>query len=307
MRRLDIGELLPEAPASGPSTNEPAPIAKAVTRLHPRHARPRARAAFTLLEVILAIAITGFVLAAATSFVVSISRIWVDREERHFFEDHVDGVTEFLRSSFANAGMEIALETDQSSDNSSTDTDSDNSTPNETDTPTVEVNTGRETTSGDNDATATNGGLIRVSEEPVGWGKPPGFAEYKEPLLNFKLSDVPPLFVNLDNAPIIGIDAFLYFEPDEGLSILWYSLLQEEAEDTDDLRRTEISPLVNKLSYIYWDERFEKWEEEDKPKEGEGNDEYELPRFIKITFEYEGETKERTLTIPVPSMSALLF
>jgi hypothetical protein len=149
---------------------------------------------------------------------------------------------------------------------------------------------------------------MRSSTEPVGWANPPGFAEYQDPLLNFKLSNAtPPLFINLDDTPAVGIDAFLYFEPDEGLSLLWYSVLQEDAEDIDDLRRTEISPLVTAIKYIYWDDRFEQWEEEEQPKEGDGDDQYILPRFIKLIFEYEGETKERTLTIPVPSTSVVLF
>jgi hypothetical protein len=46
---------------------------------------------------------------------------------------------------------------------------------------------------------------------------------------------------------------------------------------------------------------------ETEPKEGEGDDQFILPRFIKLTFEYEGVTKERTLTIPVTSRNALIF
>jgi len=41
--------------------------------------------------------------------------------------------------------------------------------------------------------------------------------------------------------------------------------------------------------------------------EADGNDQFILPRFLKLTFEYENETQERTLTIPVPSKSALLY
>lgn len=252
--------------------------------------------AFTLLEVILAIAITGFVLAAATSFVVSVSRIWVDREERHFFEDHVDGVTEFLNACFASAGMEITMEDSSTEDSTNTISGGE-----------VQVNVGSETSSGENDATSENGGLLRSPEKPVSLTRLPGAAEYQDPLISFKLIDVPPLFINLDDEPVIGIEAFIHFEDDEGLSLLWYSNLQEEVEDTEDLRRTEISQLVTAMQYVYWDEKFEKWEVEDKLMDGEGDEEFLLPRFIKITFEYEGETKVRNLTIPVPSTSALLF
>ncbi len=263
---------------------------------------------FTLLEVILAIAITGFLLAGATAFVISVSNIWVDREERNFFEDHVDGVSEFLRASFSNAGMEIAL--DDRSEDTSTTTNNEPSGNGPVEINVIEVNTPDEASTSPNtngSTSSSNGGLLRASEEPVGWANPPGFAEYKDPLLNFKLTSTPPLLINIDNAPTIGIDAFLYFEPNEGLSLLWYSLLQEEVEDTEDMRRTEISPLVTGIKYIYWDERFEKWEEEEEPMQGDGNDEFLLPRFIKLTFEYEDETKERTLAIPVPSTNILLF
>ena len=113
--------------------------------------------------------------------------------------------------------------------------------------------------------------------------------------------------MGLENAPLLGIDAFLYFDESEGLSLLWYSILQEETDDINDLRRTAISPLVTDIQYVYWDESFEKWETEDEPKEGDGTDQYSLPRFMKLTFEYEGETQERTFTIPVPSKSALIY
>ena len=105
----------------------------------------------------------------------------------------------------------------------------------------------------------------------------------------------------------MGVEAFLYFDKDEGLSLLWFTQLQEDSEDLNDLRRTPISDLITKVEYVYWDERFEKWETETEPKEGEGEEQYILPRFLKLTFEYQGETKERTLTIPVPPQSALIF
>ena len=261
----------------------------------------------SLLEVILAIAVAGFVLAAAVSMLVSISSIWSERSERHYFVDHVDGVTEFLNATFSSAGVEIALKV-----NRETSTDS-GQTANEEgilQLPSVSISrSGAGSTRSGTGATNVDasGGLIRAADEPMGWARPPGFSDSKEPLLNFKLTKAPPLLVGLENAPLLGIDTFLYFDDSEGLSLLWYSTLQEEAEDINDLRRTIISSLVTKIQYIYWDERFEKWEEEDEPMEADGNDQYLLPRFLKLTFEYQDETQERTLTIPVPSKSALIY
>ena len=72
----------------------------------------RGIAAFTLLEVILAVTIAGALLAGAATLMVSVTNAWLEREDRHFFEDHVDGVTEFLQASFSMAGIEIALSDD---------------------------------------------------------------------------------------------------------------------------------------------------------------------------------------------------
>jgi prepilin-type N-terminal cleavage/methylation domain-containing protein len=269
---------------------------------------PSSKSGMSLLEVILAIAVAGFVLAAAVSLLVSISSIWSERAERHFFVDHVDGVTEFLNATFATAGVEIAL--GESDPDSETEPGGGDEGKSDLELDLKMNGTGGEINNKNNaeeEETSEAGGLVRASDEPVGWARPPGFADYKDPLLNFNLTKAPPLLVGLENAPLLGLDAYLYFDDNEGLSLLWYSILQEETDDISDLRRTTISPLVTDIHYIYWDESFEKWEEEDEPMEGDGADQYILPRFIKLTFEYEDETQVRTFTIPVPSKSALIY
>ncbi|MEO0510993.1 MAG: prepilin-type N-terminal cleavage/methylation domain-containing protein [Verrucomicrobiota bacterium] len=268
---------------------------------------------FTLLEVLLAITITGFVLAAATTLVVSVSDIWIDRQDAHFFEDHVDGVTEFVQSCFIEASVEIALENAPSTGTGNTSSGGSEREGEPEDSPSAEIIAGdsdpessESTTPNTTNRSQESIALIRASEKPVEWARPPGFSNFRDPLLNFKLRKQPPLLVNQDDSPALGVDTFLYFEAKEGLSLLWFSTLQEEAEDENDLRRTQISPHVQALRYIYWDESFERWEEEEEPKEGE-KDDFITPRYIKLVFEYEGVTKERTLAIPVASESALLF
>lgn len=258
------------------------------TETVPRHHDKRH--GMSLLEVILAIAVAGFVLAAAVSLLVSVSSIWSERSERHFFTDHVDGVTEFLNASFATAGFEIAFDSVESNDEENTE----------------EQEPVDEETQSSN-RSKPDSSLLQYADEPIRWQRPPGFASYQKPLLNFGITGIPPILVSPESEPILGISAFLHFEADEGLSLLWNSILQEEVEDINDLRRTLISPLVKKITYIYWDERFERWEEDDSPQKGDGADQYTLPRFIKLLFEYESETTERILTIPVPSRSAFIF
>ena len=238
---------------------------------------------FTLLEVILAVTIAGALLAAAATLMVSITDAWLKRQDRHFFVDHVDGVTEFLQASFTQAGSEITLDANDSRSNNNDGADEDNRSSNQGST------------------------LLRTTEEPIAWQSPPGYANYEDPLISFRLKERPPLLVQMDNAPVAGVEAFLHFEDDEGLSLLWHTPIQEESEDIRDMRRTPISDLVTQVEYIYWDERFERWETEEEPLEGEGNDQFILPRFLKLTFEYEGVEKERTITLPVPSLNALIF
>ena len=91
--------------------------------------------------------------------------------------------------------------------------------------------------------------------------------------------------------------------------MLWHSILKEETETVDDLRRTLISPYIKSLEYVYWDSRFGKWEIEKKPRDAEDSteQEYLLPRAIQLSFVYENEIKIRTLSIPVTSYSSILF
>lgn len=252
---------------------------------------PSSTTGMSLLEVILAIAVAGSVLAAAVSLLVSISTIWTNRAERHFFIDHVDGVTEFLNATFATAAVEI--------------TSSDNTHPQVAEHDPADGTADADQP--DSSETHAHGSLMRSVAVPVDWARPPGFADYQEPLLHVKLTDTPPILVGLENAPLRGIDAFLYFQADEGLSLLWHSILQEQVEDISDLRRTLLSPLVSDIQYLYWDERIEKWELSTQPKQGDGEDSHTLPRYIKLTFSYAGEIQERILTLPVPSQSALIF
>lgn len=269
------------------------------------------RTGFTLLEVILAVTIAGALLAAAATLMVSVSDAWLKRQDRHFFEDHVDGVTEFLQASLSVAGAEITLESDDSSANNPADPGESGSgqaadgTEGSIQVPPTGgsgANNNRSTNSNDQGSA-----LLRPVEAPIAWQSPPGFASYEEPLIFFRLKERPPLLVQMDDAPITGVEAYLHFAEDEGLSLIWYTPVQEETEDLRDMRRTPLSDLVTKIEYIYWDERFERWETEEEPLEGEGDEEFILPRFIKLTFEYEGVEKERTITLPVPSLNALIF
>ncbi len=271
-------------------------------------------AGMTLIEVVLAIAVAGFVLTAATSFVVSISSIWSTRSERHFFEDHVDGVMHFLQGTFDRAGYAIGTDSNNSN-NSGSNANSQNggsgTAPGNNGTPqlTLKTNTGSTNSNRSSGGNASDGvSLIQSSEEPIAWKRPPGFSDFEDELIAFELNQLPPLLNSPEDVPTMGkVQGYLHFDKEHGLRLVWYPLLQEEVEETEDLRSTSISPWLESISYVYWDEDFEEWEVSDTPKENEDGESLLLPRYLQFTFLYNEVRKTRSLAIPIPIKSALLY
>ena len=282
--------------------------------------RTRSCSGMTLVEVVLALAVAGFLLTAATSFVVSISNIWAERSQRNFFEDHLDGVTEFINAMLLSAGTYIQVN-DNKNSSKQQQNGAEMNIQGTSDIPSEQNETfiasrkkdPQENLRYDSNSKGlmTNKTSLRNRDStPIIWEQLPGSANYEEPLLHFKLNYTPPLFVTDSAQPSLDqVEVYLFFDSLKGLSVLWHSVLQEETETVDDLRRTLISPYVKSLEYVYWDSRFEKWEIEKKPREGENSSEreYLLPRAIQLSFVYGNETKMRTLTIPVTSYSTILF
>lgn len=71
----------------------------------PAATRPADAAGFTLLEVLLSIALTAMVLIAMNTFIFSMSELWGSRNEPRLLELHVRSVTRFLDQQLRNAAM----------------------------------------------------------------------------------------------------------------------------------------------------------------------------------------------------------
>lgn len=209
---------------------------------HPALSKAIETSGFTLLEVLLALALGGILLTSVSIYVVSLANIWLNRGDADFFNQHVDGVTLFLSSSLSQSE-----------------------------------------------------GFDDEGADPVGWERPPGFNEFEDPLLTFRLRESPPLLA-WDDIVFPGITGHLYFTEGEGLSLLWYSRLYE-VEDIDDVRRTGVSPFVTKLSYCYYDEESEQWSVYEEPQEDQDS-QFILPDFIKLQFEYDNEVREVPIYLP---------
>ena len=163
----------------------------------------------TLIEVVLAIAVAGFVLAGATAFLVSVSNIWHDRQNSHFFEDHVDGVSEFLKASFNMAGYEIRASEGNGATRENAAEGSDPTAPEQS--PNAENKPPTPKSRTDHASRAEGSGGNRI-ETPIAWEALPGSAGYEDPLLSFSLTTAPPLLVGPDEMPYSKVQLFLHFK-----------------------------------------------------------------------------------------------
>jgi prepilin-type N-terminal cleavage/methylation domain-containing protein len=142
---------------------------------------------------------------------------------------------------------------------------------------------------------------------PVEWARPPGWSEMDDPLLYFQQAEAPALFVR-EGQSLPSIQAYLHFDEREGLSILWYSVLDaEEVEAEKDLRRTPISSYVTGMDYAYYELEDDEWEITEDPMEDD-DDNFRLPDFLRFTFTHpeEGE-RLRSVLIPHASTELPLF
>ena len=142
---------------------------------------------------------------------------------------------------------------------------------------------------------------------PVEWARPPGWSEMEDPLLHFQQNEAPALFVR-EGSSLPAVMAYLHFSEREGLSILWYSVLESEpVEEERDLFRTTVSPLVTELDYAYYEIDNDEWEITDTPMES-SDGAFRLPDFIRLTFTHPAEGQRlRSVLIPAGTLELPLF
>lgn len=204
---------------------------------------------FTLIEMLVTLAIIGTFMTLLSFHLVALSNLWINRSDDDFFEQHVDGVTLFLNN---------ALEASEGA-------------------------------SGSDGEQAT---------APVEWARPPGWSDMDDPLLYFQQAEAPALFVR-EGQSLPAIQAYLHFDDNEGLSILWFSALDaEDIERVNDLRRSPVSSYVTRMDYAYYELEDDEWEITEDPMEDDGGA-FRLPDFIRLTFTHP-EQGERLRSILIP-------
>lgn len=243
----------------------------------------------SLIEVVIAIAISGFILASAASFVVSITDIWSKREQRYAFYEHADGVSQFLKSNFLSAQV-IPNEDDFTQNDASSQTNPPNN-PNNPDT-----------------VSATTPDSEPQNDTNLFWKNPEFNQSSNEPLLSFQIRKNTPLLTNSKGVMPVENTLYLYFDSDEGLSLVHTSSLNQDIESEEDYQRTMLSPFVSDINYIYWDMETETWETLDEPMTNPDDTfTYRIPNFLKLSFRYKENQIEHIIPIPKHSKHLILY
>lgn len=154
---------------------------------------------------------------------------------------------------------------------------------------------------------STAGSAEQEQQLPVEWARPPGWSEFDDPLLHFRQAEAPALFVR-EGAPLPAIMAYIHFDQDAGLSILWYSAFDaEDIEEVNDLKRTPVSSFVSSIEYAYYEMEDDEWESSEEPVE-DNNGRFLLPNYLRLTFSHpDEEDRTRSIFVPQKSLELPLF
>lgn len=245
----------------------------------------RARNAFTLLEVLLAISIGAMLMVAVVSLAFSMSELWGAGSQPRLFAQHVRGVTRFLDNLLRQAepppeitsGVSDARTAQQQQQQQG-----------------AQLQQSQQSQQrGGTNQTAT---ASRTTLPPVVWQRPRGRKYGTEEFLTFELAESPGIFA-WPEEPLPFVVCSLRLDPHDGLFLLWKSRLEVDFED-EAPREFKVSPYVTGISYYYYDTTGAKpkWEQTDQPRSTGGV--REVPARIELTFEYQGETLTTALVIP---------
>ena len=227
-----------------------------------------ARAAFTLVEVLISISLSLMVIAAATSLVVSLSLLWTQAQSQPWYNEHVDGLERFMRSSFTSSEVPI-IETE------------------------------------DKESPTQGQSQKKDTRAKVSFKKLPGEVGLSDVYLSFFITGKTPLLHAEDQTKQPLLTAYLDFRQNDGLYLIWHGD-PEPGKEEPDMYNLRLSPHVTKVQYAYFDEEFKSWDSTDEPKEEEN--EYPTPEFIELTIQAAGQPERvLTFLLPPEELSAPIY
>jgi prepilin-type N-terminal cleavage/methylation domain-containing protein len=285
----------------------------------PPAVQPAGRAGFTLVEVLLAIAVSTLVLLGASVFVFSAFNLLTQVQNDPGLEHHKLGVVGFLQYVFSQEPKLAAASTNSpfnsvgftspaggvgsggntAGTSSGGNSSSGSSTPSSGGTSPFSTNPGGNSNSFMGNST--------VGNNQVSWQTPSWNSASDNPMLSFRIDDGvdnDPLFV-WTMGPRPPATGYLYFHEGEGLSILWQT--DQQAQLTPDVyQRTLLSPLVTKVTYVYYDTENSDWVETDSPSSTSGTNP-PVPNFIRLTFKINGKEEVATVSLPYTQTGPLMY
>jgi len=226
---------------------------------------------FSLVEVLLALAIGGLILTAATSLLVTISQAWANRPAtRDAFDAHVNGVANFLTAMLEEATLRDGL-------NSQKKAITLDRAPgfSESDDPLVRF-------------------YLREAPPLFFWPEPGSVASRVH------------VFLQVDERDGLRL---LWYSDLQDLEKNAKGI--REPEDDDELFCTVVSPFCTEVFYCYYgdeddtDNDLKRWEIVDELDEDIDSGDFRLPAFAKLVFKWDEENLERVVSLaidrPIPS------
>lgn len=122
--------------------------------------------------------------------------------------------------------------------------------------------------------------------------------------LAFRLEDPPPFFVT-GILPTPAATAFLQFDEEQGLHLLWH-VDPAQTNDRPQIRLAPLSSNVMDLEYGYWNPDNSEMEWESAADDGAVRVSEE-PRFIRLVFDWDGLIKKRTIDLQPRLTDRLIY
>lgn len=234
--------------------------------------RPRAslKRAFTLIEVLLALAIATLVIVAMSTLLFSMGELWGRNADRNLFDLHTRNVTRFIENELAAAAL-----------------------------PPSGGSAGAQNTASKSTGSGASGA---ASTAPVTIQEIRDQAGNTDNYITYEMPNGSRLCVWPDRA-LPAVVCSLAFREGEGLMLLWHSRF-EINYDIDAPRETLITPLVTGMTYDYYDTDAKTWKNETVLQKDNSNQGV-LPQRIRLQFAYAGRTAETVIDIPGPPAQGL--
>jgi len=287
-------------PNRPPDTGAAAPHSTFSILHSPLGGAPAAAApAFTLIEILVAMAIATMVFVAVTTLLFSMGELWGRNSDARLFDLHARNVTRFLQRELSNAtlppiggpsGPMNAANPGSANANAATSTRS-----NTASTRGSSGNTSTRSPSGAAGSSASGANAAADTPDPISIQDIRDSTGNSNPLITYQLPGGSRLTTWPDRA-LPNVVCSLQYRAGAGLLLLWHSYLEDNF-DTDAPRETLITPLVTALTYDYYDANSKTWKNETDLRL-DNNNQGILPQRLHLIFTYAGRTIDSVIVIP---------